>query len=127
MEWKSWDDFSCDDLGLFPPSFTNDCADYNPDEFELEVDSDFDLFASYPSRPSPTSTRGYSPHVLPTNPPTPQPNTPPNRSRKKKAPTLREIDWEPYKKRIIQLLQEKRTLKEIKLTIEAEYNGFRAE
>ena len=49
------------------------------------------------------------------------------RPRKKKAPTLRESDWEPYKDRIIQVhLVEKRSLPEVKILIEQEF-GFTAE
>lgn len=52
---------------------------------------------------------------------------PDTRARKKKARTLRESDWEPYKDRIIQLhLTEKRPLTEVKTTVEQEF-GFTAE
>jgi hypothetical protein len=52
---------------------------------------------------------------------------PDTRARKKKAPTLRESDWEPYKDRIIQLhLTEKRPLTEVRTTVEQEF-GFTAE
>jgi hypothetical protein len=57
------------------------------------------------------------PH-LDTMPATPQ--------RKKKARTLRESDWEPYKERVIQLhLHEKRPLPEVKTLMEQEF-GFTA-
>lgn len=49
------------------------------------------------------------------------------RPRKKKARTLRESDWEPYKDRIIQLHHvEKRPLPEVRILIEQEF-GFIAE
>jgi len=49
------------------------------------------------------------------------------RPRKKKAPTLRESDWGPYKDRIIQLHHvEKRPLPEVRILIEQEF-GFSAE
>ena len=49
------------------------------------------------------------------------------RPRKKKARTLRETDWEPYKDRIIQLHHvEKRPLPEVRILIEQEF-GFIAE
>jgi len=49
------------------------------------------------------------------------------RPRKKKASTLRESDWEPYKDRIIQLhVVEKRSLPELRILIEQEF-GFIAE
>jgi hypothetical protein len=58
------------------------------------------------------------PH-LDTVPATPQ--------RKKKARTLRESDWEPYKEKVIQLhLHEKRPLPEVKTLMEQEF-GFTAE
>ena len=47
--------------------------------------------------------------------------------RKKKARTLRESDWEPYKELIIQLhITEKRPLPEVKRLVEEGY-GFHAE
>jgi hypothetical protein len=51
---------------------------------------------------------------------------PPATSRKKKAPILRDNDWEPHKDRIMELRTLKKTLKQIKATIEVE-SGFRAE
>ena len=46
------------------------------------------------------------------------------RTRKKRAPTLRESDWAPYKGRIIQLyFTEKRPLSEVRTLIEQEF-GF---
>jgi len=49
------------------------------------------------------------------------------RPRKKKARTLRETDWNPYKERIIQLHHfEKRSLPEVRILIEQEF-GFTAE
>ena len=61
-------------------------------------------------------------------PPSPSPNpTADTRPRKKKARTLRETDWEPYKDRVIQLhLTEKRHLPEVRILIEQEF-GFNAE
>ncbi|KAI4952113.1 hypothetical protein J4E91_003575 [Alternaria rosae] len=48
------------------------------------------------------------------------------RPRKKKSPTLRESDWEPYKDRIIQLhVVEKRPLPEVRDLIERKF-GFAA-
>ena len=49
---------------------------------------------------------------------------PPSRPRKRKAPTLRAEDWEPYKARIMEL--HNLPLTEIKDKIEQEY-GFKAE
>jgi hypothetical protein len=52
---------------------------------------------------------------------------PDTRPRRKKARTLRESDWEPYRDRIIQLhLTERRPLPEVKNMIEQE-TGFAAE
>jgi hypothetical protein len=51
----------------------------------------------------------------------------PTKSRKRKAPTLRADDWEPYKDRIIELHHEGGLpLREVKDTIEREF-GFIAE
>lgn len=50
-------------------------------------------------------------------------------SRKRKAPTLREADWEPVKTRVIELhIQEGLSLPEVKNIIEEEYEliEFRA-
>ena len=53
--------------------------------------------------------------------------SPPPKRRKKKAPTLRDKDWEPYKDRILELRDtQELSLQEIKETIEKEY-GFTAE
>jgi hypothetical protein len=55
------------------------------------------------------------------------PMDPPPRPRKRKAPTLRADDWEPYKKRILQLhIENKLPLPEVRQMIEEEY-GFKAE
>ena len=52
---------------------------------------------------------------------------PPARPRKRKAPTLRADDWEPYKKRILDLhIVQKMSLPEVRQMIEEEY-GFKAE
>jgi hypothetical protein len=52
---------------------------------------------------------------------------PPDRPRKRKAATLRADDWEPYKKRILDLhIEQKRPLPEVRQTIKKEY-GFEAE
>jgi hypothetical protein len=52
---------------------------------------------------------------------------PPIKRRKKKAPTLRASDWEPFKARIIELhITQKRSLPEVKKMIESEL-GFVAE
>jgi hypothetical protein len=51
---------------------------------------------------------------------------PPPKTTKARARTLREVDWEPYKSRIIYLQSQKRPLKEIMAVIEEEY-GFFAE
>jgi hypothetical protein len=50
---------------------------------------------------------------------------PQSRSRKKKAPILRDHDWEPHKDRIMEL-RTKKTLKQIKEIMELE-SGFHAE
>jgi hypothetical protein len=51
---------------------------------------------------------------------------PPDRPRKRKAATLRADDWEPYKKRILDLhIEQKRPLPEVRQTIKKEY-GFEA-
>ena len=52
--------------------------------------------------------------------------TPRARSRKKKAPTLRERDWAPYKDQIINLYDSGMPLKRLKATVEAQ-TGFHAE
>jgi hypothetical protein len=55
------------------------------------------------------------------------PMGPPNRPRKRKAATLRADDWEPYKKRILDLhIKQKKPLPEVRQTIEKEYS-FKAE
>lgn len=54
---------------------------------------------------------------------------PPTKTRKRKAPTLRAIEWEPYKARIIELHITQNpplSLKEVKDTMEREF-GFVAE
>ena len=54
---------------------------------------------------------------------------PPTTKRKRKAPTLRAVDWEPYKARIIELHITQRpplSLKEVKDAMEKEF-GFVAE
>jgi hypothetical protein len=51
---------------------------------------------------------------------------PPAKPRKKKAPTLRESDWEPYKDRITKLYASKTSLKVVKEILEAE-TAFSAE
>jgi hypothetical protein len=51
---------------------------------------------------------------------------PPPRPRKRKAPTLRDSDWQPHKSRISELYTSGMTLKDIMTTVESE-TGFRAE
>ncbi|KAH7204599.1 hypothetical protein DER44DRAFT_429573 [Fusarium oxysporum] len=52
---------------------------------------------------------------------------PPRRSRKKKAPTLRDEDWEPFKDRILELYEtQKLPLEKVKNMIEEEF-GFTAQ
>ncbi|RGP65710.1 kinesin light chain 2 [Fusarium longipes] len=52
---------------------------------------------------------------------------PPPKRRKRKAPTLRAKDWEPYKARVLELhITKKLPLKEVKTIIEEEF-GFNAE
>ncbi|KAF4947303.1 hypothetical protein FGADI_10512 [Fusarium gaditjirri] len=52
---------------------------------------------------------------------------PPRKSRKKKAPTLREEDWEPFKDRILDLYEtQKLPLERVKTMIEEEF-GFTAQ
>lgn len=52
---------------------------------------------------------------------------PPTQSRKRKALTLREADWEPYKARILELFTtQELPLPKVKQIIEEEY-GFKAE
>lgn len=52
---------------------------------------------------------------------------PPDRPRKRKAATLRADDWEPYKKRILDLhVEQKMPLHKVKELIEEKY-GFKAE
>jgi hypothetical protein len=52
---------------------------------------------------------------------------PPARPRKRKAPTLRANDWEPYKERILQLhVEEELPLPKVMQLIEEEYS-FKAE
>ncbi|RAR02066.1 TPR-like protein [Stemphylium lycopersici] len=52
---------------------------------------------------------------------------PPKQPRKPKAATLRAADWEPYKKRILELhIEQKKPLHEVKKIIEEEYS-FQAE
>lgn len=55
------------------------------------------------------------------------PMGPPAQPRKRKAATLRADDWEPYKKRVLDLhIEQKRPLPEVRQIIEKEY-GFKAE
>ena len=60
-------------------------------------------------------------------PPAMHPNTDPDaRPRKKKARTLREGDWEPYRERIVELhITQKLPLPKVKVLIEEEF-GFTA-
>lgn len=51
---------------------------------------------------------------------------PPPKTRKRKAPTLRESDWAPCKDRVLELYTLGTTLNEVRDTIEAEF-GFHAE
>jgi hypothetical protein len=46
--------------------------------------------------------------------------------RKKKAPTLRDSDWEPYRTRLTELYNSQTTLKQIRKIMEDDYN-FHAE
>ncbi|KAM5511980.1 hypothetical protein FOXYSP1_06780 [Fusarium oxysporum f. sp. phaseoli] len=59
---------------------------------------------------------------------TPTPTTgPPRKNRKKKAPTLRDEDWEPFKDRILELYEtHKLPLEKVKTMIEEEF-GFTAQ
>ncbi|KAF5534808.1 kinesin light chain 2 [Fusarium phyllophilum] len=59
---------------------------------------------------------------------TPTPTTgPPRKSRKKKAPTLRDEDFEPFKDRILELYEtQKLSLQKVKTVIEEEF-GFTAQ
>ncbi|KAF2820930.1 TPR-like protein [Ophiobolus disseminans] len=55
------------------------------------------------------------------------PMGPPDRPRKRKAATLRADDWEPYKKRILDLhIEQKKSLPEVRQIVEKEC-GFKAE
>jgi hypothetical protein len=55
------------------------------------------------------------------------PMGPPVRLRKRKAPTLRADDWEPYKKRILDLhIAQRLPLSKVRQMIEEEY-GFKAQ
>lgn len=57
----------------------------------------------------------------------PSPMGPPARPRKRKAATLRAHDWEPYKKRILDLhIVQNLSLPKVRQMIEEEY-GFKAE
>lgn len=51
---------------------------------------------------------------------------PPAKTRKNKAPTLRDSDWEPYRDRITKLYTNKTPLKQVKEMMETEF-GFIAE
>jgi hypothetical protein len=56
-----------------------------------------------------------------------QPMGPPPIRRKRKAPTLRQDDWEPVKARVIELhITKKLPLPEVKKAVEAEFTGFTA-
>jgi hypothetical protein len=62
-------------------------------------------------------------------PPSPQPMAPPPNPRKRKAPTLREEDWDPVKARIIELhITQNVPLAEVKRIVEQEFKliGFTA-
>jgi hypothetical protein len=52
---------------------------------------------------------------------------PPDRPRKRKAATLRDDDWEPYRERILDLhIEQNMPLRKVKQLIEDKY-GFKAE
>ena len=71
--------------------------------------------------PFPIANSGDRPNVASS------PMSPPAVPRKRKAPTLKAADWEPYKARIIELhIDHNRPLPEVKDTIEKE-SGFVAE
>jgi len=68
-----------------------------------------------------------APAVSPVSAGPASPMGPPARPRKRKAPTLRTNDWEPYKERILDLhITQKLPLPKVKQMIEEEY-GFKAE
>ncbi len=72
------------------------------------------------SEPYSGPSSGYAQYSI--NPP-PAPMGPPIQPRKRKAPTLRAEDWEPYKTRILQLQKERLTIPQLIEKIKAEY-GF---
>jgi hypothetical protein len=49
---------------------------------------------------------------------------PPAKARKRKAPTLRDSDWEPYRKRLTELYTAGMLLKDLKEQMEVEFNFF---
>lgn len=66
--------------------------------------------------------------IVPIAPKTPiMPMVPQKPPRKRKAATLRAADWEPYRKRILELhIEEKRSVQQVKRLMEDKY-GFKAE
>ncbi|RKL50408.1 hypothetical protein BFJ70_g1568 [Fusarium oxysporum] len=84
-------------------------------------------FDSFIQGPHDTSSTGNM-DVLGAAQITPTPTTgPPRKSRKKKAPTLRDEDWEPFKGRILELYEtHKLPLEKVKTMIEEEF-GFTAQ
>jgi hypothetical protein len=54
-----------------------------------------------------------------------QPMAPPATSRKRKAPTLRDEDWEPVRARVIELhITQNLPLPEVKMVVEEEFKSF---
>lgn len=112
---------------------------FEPDIFDLNQDDPFadwiiDPQASgettYPASLIPMSLRkqaGSSELAIPLALGSPDATSPPAIMRKKKAQTLRESDWEPYKSRIVELhIEEKRPIPDVKRIIEREF-AFKAE
>jgi hypothetical protein len=49
---------------------------------------------------------------------------PPTKPRKRKAPTLRDSDWEPYRERFTELYTAGLSLKDLKEQMEVEFHFF---
>jgi hypothetical protein len=76
----------------------------------FDIEEDYDLESASNDQILPTNSMG-----------------PPTQLRKRKAPTLRAADWEPYKARIIELhITQRLPLKEVRQRIQEE-SGFTAE
>lgn len=88
------------------------------------MSNSMDILSVPPTYPPLNASPSSNHHDVPA-----RPMGPPPKRRKRKAPTLRAVDWEPHKARIIELHITQKpplSLKEVKDTMEREF-GFVAE